>query len=286
MTALLLFSLLLVGAPQEPTKPPTEPTKTAPQRTSTKRPAAQTRTVVGTITQLDAAKNTLTLQPDNGTAALALTIPADAAFTLKGEIAKLTDFKVQDKISVRVAIRPDKPTEGVLKTLRDADTAAATKKKVAAIYTGTVVTSSLTNLDAKDKAGTTTRFRISEKTIFIKDGKPAKATDFTPESPVAVVAKSSPSGNLLASHIADTLKAAEQAKNDSLLTWTGQVTDKKDRLVTLKRDDGAVRTLQIAERSSGLFEKLTPGRRVHLHIVKGEADKDGHRSTDKFTNAR
>ncbi len=286
MVALLFFSVLLAGSPQESTKTPAEPTKTAPQRTSTKRPTAQTRTVVGTITELDATKNTLTLQPDNGTAALALTIPADAAFTLKGEIAKLTDFKIQDKISIRVSIRPDRPTEGVLKTLRDADTAAATKKKVAAIFTGTVVSSSLTNLDATDKDGTVTRFRISEKTIFLKDGKPAKATDFVAGSSVSVAARSLPSGNLLASHIADTLKAVEQAKNDSLLTWTGQVTEKKDSLVTLKRDDGATRTLQIAERSLGLFEKLTPGRRVHLHIVKGEADKDGHRSTDKFTNAR
>ena len=256
------------------------------QRTSTRRPAAQTRTVVGVITALSAEKNTLTLQPDNGTTSIAVTIPADAAFTRKNEIAKLTDFVIKDHVSMRLAIRPDKPTEGVLKSLKDASTAAETKKTATAIYTGTVVASSLTNLDAKDKDGKTTRFRVSEKTIFIKDGKPVKPADFAPNAPVAVIARSSPSGNLLASHIADTAAAAEQTKNDALSTWTGQITEKKDGKLTLKRDDGATRTLQIAETSSALFEKLTPGRKVHLHLLKGEANKDGNRTTDKFTNAR
>lgn len=256
------------------------------QRTSTKRPAAQTRTVVGVITALSAEKNTLTLQPDNGTSSIAVTIPADAAFTRKNEIAKLTDFMIKDHVSARLSIRPDKPTEGVLKTLKDAATAAETRKTATAIYTGTVVTSSLTNLDAKSADGKTTRFRVSEKTIFIKNGKPAKPSDFLAEAPVAVIARSSPSGSLLASHIADTAAAAEQTKNDSQSTWTGQVTEKKDGKLTLKRDDGAVRIVQIADGSSALFDKLTPGRTVHLHLLKGEADKDGHRTTDKFTNAR
>ncbi len=256
------------------------------QRTSTKRPAAQTRTVVGVITALSAEKNTLTLQPDNGTASIAATIPADAAFTRKNEIAKLTDFALKDHVSVRLSIRPDKPTEGVLKTLKDAATAAATKKTATAIYTGTVIASSLTNLDAKGADGKTTRFRVSEKTIFVKSGKPAKPSDFLAEAPVAVIARSSPSGSLLASHIADSATAAEHAKNDSLSTWTGQLTERKENLLTFKRDDGALRTLQIADGSSALFEKLTPGRKVHLHLIKGEANKDGHRTTDKFTSAR
>ena len=256
------------------------------QRTSTKRPAAQTRTVVGIITALSAEKNTLTLQPDNGTTSIAVTIPADAAFTRKNEIAKLTDFVIKDHVSMRLAIRPDKPTEGVLKSLKDATTAAETKKTATAIYTGTVVASSLTNLDAKSADGKTTRFRVSEKTIFIKNGKPAKPSDFLAEAPVAVIARSSLSGSLLASHIADTATAAEQAKNDSQSTWTGQLTERKENLLTLKRDDGAVRTLQIADGSSALFEKLTPGRKVHLHLIKDEANKDGNHTTDKFTNAR
>lgn len=278
MNALFLLPLLFVSAPQEPVK--------TPQRTSTKRPAAQTKTVVGVVTALDATKNTLTLQPDNGTVAIVASIAPDAAFTKKNEIAKLTDFAVKDHVSARLSIRPDKPAEGVLKSLKDADTASETKKTATAIYTGTVVTSSLTNLDAKDKDGKATRFRISEKTLFIKAGKPAKPADFAPDSAVAVIARSSPTGNLLASIVADSAAAAEQAKNDALSTWTGQITEKKDGLVTLKRDDGAVRTLQLASTSAELFEKLTVGRRVHLHLIKGEPDKDGHRTTDKFTNAR
>jgi hypothetical protein len=280
MNALLLLPLFFVTAPQ------TAPHATPPQRTSTKRPAAQTKTIVGVITALDATKNTLTLQPDNGTVAIAASIAPDAAFTKKNEIAKLTDFAVKDHVSVRLSIRPDKPAEAVLKAMKDADTATETKKTATAIYTGTTVSSSLTNLDAKDKDGKTTRFRVSEKTIFIKGGKPAKPSDFAPDAPVAVIARSSPSGNLLASHIADTASAAEQAKNDALSTWTGQVTEKKDGKLTLKREDGAMRTVQIAETSSALFDKLTPGRKVHLHLIKGETDKDGHRTTDKFTNAR
>jgi hypothetical protein len=279
MNPFLIFTLLCFSTPQETTKTP-------PQRVSTKRPAAQTKTVVGVITALDATKNTLTLQPDNGTAALAVTIAPDAAFTKKNELAKLTDFKPDDHVSARLSIRPDRPAEGVLKAMKDADTAAETKKTATTIYTGTVVTSSLTNLDAKDKDGKTTRFRISEKTVFIKSSKPAKPTDFALDNPVAVIARASASGNLLASIVADSASAAEQAKNDSLSTWTGQVTEKKDGLITLKRDDGAVRTLQIASTSLELFEKLMVGRRAHLHLVKGEPDKDGHHTTDKFTNAR
>ena len=279
MNALLILPLLFVSAPQETPRTP-------PQRTSIKRPAAQTRTVVGAITALDATKNTLTLQPDNGTVAITVSIAPDAAFTRKSEIVKLTDFKIQDHVSARLAIRPDKPAEGVLKALKDADTATETKATATAIYTGTVVTSSLTNLDTKDKDNKPTRFRISEKTIFVKNSKPAKPSDFPADAPVAVIARSSPSGNLLASIVADSASAAEQTKNDALSTWTGVVTEKKDGLITLKRDDGAARTLQIAETSSALFDKLMTGRKVHLHLLKGEADKDGHRTTDKFTNAR
>ena len=279
MNAFFLLPLLLVSGPQATTTTP-------PQRIRTKRPAAQTRTVVGTITALSAEKNTLTLQPDNGTASLTVLIAADAAFTKKGAIAKLTDFKIQDHVSVRLSIRPDKPTEAVLKTLKDADTAAETKKTATTIYIGTVVASSLTNLDAKDSAGKFTRFRISEKTIFVKSDKPAKPSDFSPDAPVAVIARSSPSGSLLASVIAESSAMAEQTKNDTLGTWIGQVTEKKSSLLTLKRDDGATRTVQIAETATTLFDKLTPGRRVHLHLVKGETTSDGRRTTDRFTNAR
>jgi hypothetical protein len=276
MNAFLLLPLLLVSQPQ--TAPP--------QRTSTKRPAAQTKTVVGVLTALDATKNTLTLQPDNGTVAIAVSIAPDAAFTKKGEPAKLTDFQLQDHVSARLSLRPDKPAVGVLKSLKDADSAAETKKTATGIYTGTVVTSSLTNLDAKDKDGKTTRFRVSEKTVFTKADKPARPADFTPDSPVAVLARSSSSGNLLATIIADSAAAAEQAKNDTLSTWTGTVMEKKDSLLTLKRDDGATRLLQIAPTATEPFEKLTVGKRAHLHLVRGEPDKDGHRTTDKFTSAR
>lgn len=281
MSPLFLVPFLLLGAPQEPPK-----SSQGPQRVSPKRPAAQTKTILGTITALDAQKNTLTLQPENGTAAIQATIAPDAAFTRKNETAKLTDFALQDRVSARLSIRPDKPTEGVLKAMKDAETARSTQKTAQSTYTGTVVTSSLTNLDAKDKEGKTTRFRVSEKTQFVKAGKSAKPTDFLPDAPVAVIARPSPSGNLLASIIADSAAAAEQTKTDGLSTWTGQVVEKKDSLLTLKRDDGATRTLQILSTASELFDKLKPGQRIHLHLLKGEADKDGRRTADKFTNAR
>jgi Cu/Ag efflux protein CusF len=268
-----------------------EPPATPPTRTETKKPSNRSKveTITVRIVKVEVEKRSLTLKAEGSGRELLARADDVTEFFKEGKPAKLSDFNEGDKVTARISLKPN-ATAGTLKSLFDEKTVAANKIQRTQEVVGKVVVSTLTNIDVKLEDGTVKSYRVNDRTQFFKADRPAKATDFKEGDPVAIRPRGLPSGTVQAVVVADKKEAIEVAHTDGLSTWAG-VIEKfagADGL-TLKRPDGAVRTVNLTEtvaitrgKTALTKEDLKPGAKVKLHLVKGKADDKGRRTADKI----
>jgi hypothetical protein len=284
-----LLTLLFALAPALAQEPDTTP----PPATTVKKTSSRSKveTLTAKIVKIDAEKRSLTLKTEGAGREILARADDVTEFFKDGKPAKITDFAEGDKITARVSLKPG-ATAGTLKSLFDEKTVASNKVQRAQEIVGKVVASSLTNVDVKldgDESGTVKSYRVNDRTQFFKADKPAKATDFKPGDPVAIRPRGLPGGTVQAVVVADKKESLEVAHTDGLSNWAGTIEKLETDTLTLKRLDGAIRTVTLSETvaiTRGKTEltkaDLKPGVKVKLHLVKGSPDDKGRRTADKI----
>ncbi len=289
----LLFSLLaglFALAPTLAQEPDTTPPPAPPVAAKKLSNRSKVETLAAKIVKLDADKKAITLKTEGAGREILARADDVTEFFKDGKPAKITDFAEGDKITARVSLKPG-ATAGTLKSLFDEKTVASNKVQRAQEIVGKVVTSSLTNVDVKldGSDGTVKSYRVNDRTQFFKADKPAKATDFKPGDPVAIRPRGLPGGTVQAVVVADKKESLEVAHTDGLSTWAGTIEKYESDELTLKRLDGATRTVKLSETVAVTRGKteltkadLKPGAKVKLHLVKGNPDDKGRRTADKI----
>ncbi len=289
----LLFSLLALLCALAPTlaqEPDTTPPPAPPVAAKKLSNRSKVETLTAKIVKLDADKRAITLKTEGAGREILARADDVTEFFKDGKPAKITDFTEGDKVTARVSLKPG-ATAGTLKSLFDEKTVAGNKVQRAQEIVGKVVTSSLTNVDVKldgDENGAVKSYRVNDRTQFFKADKPAKATDFKPGDPVAIRPRGLPGGTVQAVVVADKKESLEVAHTDGLSSWAGTIEKFESDELTLKRLDGAIRTVKLSETvaiTRGKTEltkaDLKPGAKVKLHLVKGNPDDKGRRTADK-----
>ena len=282
LCAALALSLPLAARAQDPPA-----TNKAAKRPSNR---AKVEVLRGTISKLDVEKKSVTIKTAGAEREIFARADDLTEILKDGKPAKLSDFAEGDKVTARVSLKPN-ATAGSLKSLFDEKTSASQAKQKAEDAVGTVVISSLTNIDVKlEGGGGVKTYRVNARTIFVKEGKPATSADFKPGDAVAVRPRGLPTGTVQAVIVADRKAGLETAHQDGLATWTATVEKWDDGALVVKRADGATRSVVLTETTTIFKGKnaltktdLKEGVKVRLHLVKGPPDDKGRRTTDKIT---
>ncbi len=285
---LMGFAAPFAGAQTTPGSPTTAAPTAQP-----KQPRSSTKTINGTITAIDPAAKTLRLTPQEGGDPVVVLLREDSKFTKKSKAAQASDFAVNDKVVARLSFRAT-GGEVWLRNLWDEGSHQTYTREGREISVGTVAANTGDKLDIKRADGSVISFRVTDKTRVRKNGAAAEIKAFASGAAVAVQPRRLPAGALMASLVADTAAEVTAARLDALANWGGVVesVDADKNTLTLKRSDGAIRTVTVAStarvargNTSMPLKDLTPGTSVRVHLVKATATS-GPRTTDRITIAR
>jgi hypothetical protein len=153
--------------------------------------------------------------------------------------------------------------------------------------------------DGEGQTGTAT-FRVTEKTMFRKNGVPVAPSAFPVGSEVVVKPRALPSGMVMAVIVAESEEAVAMHYKDTLGTWDGTVEriDVPNGYLVLARTDGAKRNVLFPRNFTVTDEKARnakgdkrfynlaelTGKPIHVRLVRSERPRsDGTRTATEVT---
>ncbi len=291
-----------------PTPPLARPVAGAPRPVAASARSA-TRTVRAVVVFVDMAAHTLQLREEGAggsdTAGRTFTVFADPGARYRrnnGEVGGgLSDFRTGDGVAARVTFRAaaasagDKTEEiGLLRALWDTKSYEAENRARREICAGTVTSwgrlgDTLTVCRAVD--GEAVAFHVTAKSVIYRGGVATLPSAYPVGATIAVKPRALPSGALMAAIVAETERDALALYGDGLRTWAGEVAalDEQAGTLTLRRDDGAVRTVSLVSlgvikrgRAQVLPPRAVVGLNVRVHLQK-ETERNGLRVADAVT---
>ncbi len=242
-------------APVSPPAPVPPPAETDPLVVTPLTGANSTRTAEAVISAVDTKANTLSLQvtpqEKNGAAQTMLAVPgAKCRFIKNNRAAVLSDFAVGDKVIVRLLLRTAPASLAVVREMADAASYAEQQKQGKEITEGKTESITAKEITVLRADGVSVTFRVSPKTLVTKADAPATLAAYPVGSAVAVKPRRLPTGNLMASVVAESKAQANWIYQDTLTTWSGSVTavdgnETTGATIRIKRDDGATRSFLV-----------------------------------------
>jgi hypothetical protein len=257
-------------------------------KSATTRSRATTRTLAATVLTVDPAAGTVHLALTDGSAAAAR-ISDRSRFVKKSKEVRPQDFKPNEKVMARLSFRAG--GEVWLQDLRDAESHEAYTRDRRETCTGMVAANTGNRLDVRRADGSVLVFRVTDKTLVRKGGALSALSAYPAGAAVAVKPRSLPSGDVMASIVAETGAEVAAAHLDGLVNWEGVVesVDAEKGHLALRRDDGVRRAFVVAPtarlrrgRSTVALKDLTPGAAVKVHLLRG-ADANGLRTADALS---
>lgn len=290
MRSCRVFGLALLAAFfAAPATAQTPPPLVAPPATKEDAPRrrASTRTLPATVFGVEPAAVRLTLE--GRSAPVSALLAADTRCFRNNRPARPAEFAANEKVTARLQFRSDDSV--VLKELWDAPSYAAHTRDRREVCVGTVGTNVAGHLQVRRAGGEPLTFRVTDKTQVRRAGALAKISDYPVGASVAVKPRGLPSGDLMASIIAESAAEVAIAHLDGLVNWEGKVeaVDLTRGHLTLRRSDGAARPLVVAPtarlrqgRAAVQMKDITPGAAVKVHLLRG-SDASGLRTADSIT---
>ncbi len=254
-------------------------------KSATTRSRASTRTLAATVITVDPAAGTVQLALADGSAVSAR-LSGKSRCVKQGKEVRPQDFKPNEKAMARLSFRAG--GEVWLQDLRDAESHDAYTRDRRETCAGVVAANTGSRLDVRRADGSVLVFRVTDKTLVRKGGALSALTAYPVGASVAVKPRGLPSGDVMASIVAETAAEVAAAHLDGLVNWEGAVESvnvEKGHLA-LRRDDGVRRAFVVAPtarlRRAGAtiaLGDLTPGTAVAVHLLRG-ADANGLRTAD------
>lgn len=225
--ALLCLCLPVLPLRAQDAPAPTTPSKTAkpkvkatPPKTTAKSKTANLK--IGTLTEIDADNSTVSL--NEKTATNTYTLTEKTRFRKNQREVELSAFKVGEQAVIKLRKVRGKE-EYVAQEMHDSQSwewmdairHKPTQATITAIEDTTLQVTIGTNAIPFE-------FTVSDKTHWSKGGKDALPTDFKTGETVTIVPRGLPSGNVMASIVADSVQEATRTKERHARSVAGQIT--------------------------------------------------------------
>ncbi len=276
-----LLPLILLHSFAFAQTPAKKPSVTKPAKT-TKTAAKGANVKTGEITALAAAGETVTLKSSPEKTETFALLPK-AHYLKKQRDAQWTDFKVGETVVLH--LRKSR-SDGSLQVSEMMDRVSwdwmtELRHNVTMVTIKTLSDDTLEATEGKDSLPVT--YTVSDKTLWEKSGKQASAADFKPGDKVSIVPRSLPSGNIMASVIADTAQAAAQGKEHKSTSVHGtlQSLDAKNHSFVMKTEAGEMRTLSYTEplevkqdSKTVTLSALKPGQPIAARVKHDDTDTE------------
>ncbi len=242
--ASLLFaaSSLLAQIPTSKTIPAKPPRATKALATK----GANVKT--GIIAVLDLSGDSVSVKSGAAVAAVYVLLPK-TRYMKKQREAQATDFKVGDAVTLHLRKSRSDGSLQVSEMMDNSSWDWMTELRHT-VTTATIKSISDDSLEVTVGAeNLPVNYTVSDKTLWQKSGKLATVAEFKIGDRVSIVPRALPSGNIMASVVADTAAGAAQGKEHKSLTVHGvlQSLDTKAHTLLMKTEAGETRSMSYTD---------------------------------------